>query len=58
MEFCFAKRMEQLKPGIFQQLAQRKKQLEQQGKAVCDLSVGTPDFAPPANVMEAVSRAA
>ncbi len=53
-----AKRMQELENGIFQVLNDKKNQLEEQGKKVYNLSVGTPDFQPAPHIMEAVARAA
>ena len=58
MEFHFAKRMDQFLPGIFNVLDDKKKALEAQGRKVFNLSIGTPDFPPPAHVMEALREAA
>lgn len=58
MEFHFAKRMGQFQPGIFNILDEKKKNLEAQGRKVYNLSIGTPDFPPPAHVMEALREAA
>lgn len=58
MEFTFAKRLESFKPGIFAVLNEKRLEMETCGKKVYNLSVGTPDFQPPAHVMEAVSKAA
>ena len=58
MEFHFAKRMDQFQPGIFNVLDDKKKALEAQGRKVFNLSIGTPDFPPPAHVIEALREAA
>ena len=58
MDFQFAKRMDQFQPGIFNILDEKKKALEAQGRKVYNLSIGTPDFPPPAHVMEALREAA
>ena len=58
MEFQFAKRMELFQPGIFNILDEKKTALEQSGRKVHNLSIGTPDFPPAPHVMEALSQAA
>ena len=58
MEFKFANRMEQFQPGIFNVLDNKKKELEQSGRKVYNLSIGTPDFLPDAHVVTALSQAA
>lgn len=50
----FSKLAEQFKPGIFAALNEKKEELVRQGRKVYNLSVGTPDFAPPKHVMEAM----
>lgn len=45
------------KPGIFGALNEKKEELEQRGKKVYNLSVGTPDFQPAPHVMEAMVEA-
>lgn len=58
MEFQFAKRMDLFQPGIFNVLDNKRSALEQAGRKVYNLSIGTPDFAPAPHVMEALSQAA
>ncbi len=58
MKVEFSKRATSFDAGIFAVLNERKEELLKEGKTIYNLSVGTPDFAPPARVMEAVSRAA
>ncbi len=58
MEFNFADRMGQIEEGIFTTLANIKKERIKEGKAVYDLSVGTPDFMPDRHVMDALIEAA
>ena len=58
MEFHFAKRMDLFQEGIFSQLDARRRELEQQGRKVYNLSVGTPDFPPAPHVMQALTEAA
>lgn len=58
MEFTFAKRLDSFQAGIFAVLNEKKNELEASGRKVYNLSVGTPDFEPPAHVMEAVAKAA
>ena len=58
MEFHFASRMDQLQPGIFNVLDEKRKEMEAAGRKVYNLSVGTPDFQPEPHVMEALVEAA
>lgn len=58
MEFRFASRMDQLQPGIFNVLDEKRKEMEAAGRKVYNLSVGTPDFQPEPHVMEALVEAA
>lgn len=58
MEISFARRMDKFQPGIFNVLDDKKKELEQAGRKVYNLSIGTPDFQPDRHVMEALSQAA
>ena len=58
MELQFASRMKDYEEGIFQVLNEKKEERIRQGGRVYNLSVGTPDFPPSHEVMEAVSRAA
>jgi len=57
MNITFSQRS-QFGANIFNQLNQKKNARLQQGLPVWNLSIGTPDFAPDAHVMEAVSKAA
>lgn len=43
--------------GIFSILNQKKRDLLSRRKEIFDMSIGTPDFAPPDHVMEAITRA-
>lgn len=54
----FADRMKEYKEGIFQVLNEKKRELENKGRTVYNLSVGTPDFPPAEHIMEAVVKAA
>lgn len=58
MEIQFADRMKDYEEGIFQVLNEKKTQMEQQGRKIYNLSVGTPDFPPEQHVMDAVIEAA
>lgn len=58
MEIQFADRMQDFEEGIFQVLNEKKTQMEQQGRKIYNLSVGTPDFPPAQHVMDAVAEAA
>lgn len=57
MVMRFAKRMETFGPGIFSALDECKKEMLRQGRQVYNLSVGTPDFPPDANVMRVMRDA-
>lgn len=57
MEFKKADRLNHFETGIFEYLDQKKKELIKQGRKIYNLSIGTPDFAPPDYVMKAVSEA-
>ena len=57
MELRFAKRMESFQPGIFNVLNDKKNEMIRQGRQVYNLSVGTPDFLPDANVMRVMRDA-
>jgi LL-diaminopimelate aminotransferase len=50
--------MERFGDEIFGALNQRKLQLEQEGKTIYNLSIGTPDFRPPAHIQDALIQAA
>ncbi len=52
-----AKRLEHFKTGIFAELNELKEKKIAEGKQVYNLSVGTPDFAPPQHVIDAVMEA-
>lgn len=58
MEIKFARRMDGFQPGIFNVLDDRKNDRLAQGKAVYNLSIGTPDFLPEPHIVEALARAA
>ena len=58
MSIQFADRMKDYESGIFQVLNEKKEEAQQQGKKIYNLSVGTPDFAPAAHVVDAVVKAA
>lgn len=51
-------RWEHFSTGIFTKLNEKKKELESQGKKLYNLFVGTPDFEPPAHIINAVVEAA
>lgn len=53
----FSDKVNQFETGIFAVLNEKKKELIGRGKQVFNLSVGTPDFAPAAHVMEAMKKA-
>ncbi len=58
MELTFSKMANEFQPGIFTILNEKKEALEEKGMTIHNLSVGTPDFEPSEEVMEAVSKAA
>ena len=57
MKLEFASRMQQFQPGIFNVLDDKKRELQAQGRKVWNLSVGTPDFHPDQNVLDAAAKA-
>lgn len=57
MIYTGADRLKHFTTGIFAALDEKKNQLLKEGRQIYNLSVGTPDFKPPAHIMEAVSRA-
>lgn len=58
MRLEFSKKANAFQDGIFTRLNELKEKMQREGRAVYNLSVGTPDFKPSQRVMEAVSRAA
>jgi LL-diaminopimelate aminotransferase len=58
MNFEFSDRAESFTPNIFNVLNDRKAKIEQQGRKVYNLSVGTPDFAPAKHVLDTLCDAA
>ncbi len=58
MKIQVAKRMESYEQGIFQVLNEQMMELKKGGMKMYNLFVGTPDFSPSKEVMEAVSKAA
>jgi LL-diaminopimelate aminotransferase len=57
MKIQLAKRMESFQPGIFNVLNDKKNELIRAGRKVYNLSVGTPDFVPDANVIRVMQEA-
>ncbi len=53
-----ALRLQRLKPGIFSKISEQKEAAIAAGKSVIDLSVGSPDMAPPPHVKETLLKAA
>lgn len=51
-------RLDQFGDEVFASLNVRRRELEAQGRQVIDLSVGTPDFEPPAHVIDALVQSA
>lgn len=58
MKFQFSKRAESFQPNIFNILNEKRAALEESGKKVYNMFVGTPDFAPEKHVLEVVTEAA
>ena len=58
MNMQFSKRLDLFGPEIFAALNDKKVALEQQGKALYNLSVGTPDFPPAPHIKQALIDAA
>lgn len=54
----FSKRLNAFGDEVFATLNARRRALEADGREVIDLSVGTPDFEPPAHIKEALITAA
>ena len=54
----FSKRMDRFGDEIFAALNNRKLEMEQQGRTIYNLSVGTPDFEPAPHIREALVEAA
>ena len=58
MKMEFSKRSQTFPEGIFSVLNKKKEELLKEGRTVYNFSVGTPDFQPPAHIMEAFLEAA
>lgn len=58
MKMEFSKRSQAFPEGIFSVLNKKKEELLKEGRTVYNFSVGTPDFRPPAHIMEAFLEAA
>ncbi len=58
MEFKHSKKLDHFSTGIFAEMDAKKEALMKTGRKVYNLSIGTPDFAPPAHIMKAVEEAA
>ena len=54
----FSRRMDRFGDEIFGALNERRLQLEKEGRTIYNMSVGTPDFTPPAHVVRALQEAA
>ena len=54
----FSRRLDLFGSEVFASLNARRRELEAAGRRVLDLSVGTPDFEPPAHVVEALRASA
>lgn len=57
MNVTFSRRAQNIEEGIFSILNTKKEELLRAGRTVYNFSVGTPDFQPPAHIMEAVQEA-
>ena len=57
MKMEFSKRSQAFPEGIFSVLNKKKEELLKEGRTVYNFSVGTPDFRPPAHIMEAFLEA-
>lgn len=55
--FRFSDKVNDIQPGIFSTLNQKKQELLAQGRTVYNLSVGTPDFQPAGHIMRAMQEA-
>ena len=53
-----SKRMKHFSTGIFAELNEKRDEMEKQGKKLYNLFVGTPDFPPAPQIMEAVQKSA
>ena len=56
MECRLSKRMESFSSSVFSEIAQYKTELRKQGKDIIDLSIGSPDMAPPAYLKHSLSE--
>lgn len=52
-----ARRLDHFQTGIFAAMDKKKEDLIRQGRTVYNLSIGTPDFAPPRHIIEALTEA-
>ena len=57
MEIQFSDMVNNIQPGIFGALNEKKEELLRAGRKVYNLSVGTPDFKPAPHVMRAMEEA-
>lgn len=58
MEITQAKRLDHFRTGIFAALNEEKDRLIKEGRKLYNLFIGTPDFAPPKHVIDALTEAA
>ncbi len=56
MKFSLSNKMNFFQPSIFSELALYKKQKMEEGKPIIDLSIGSPDLAPPSFVRKSLSE--
>lgn len=58
MEIKQANRLNHFQTGVFAALNEEKDRLQKEGKKLYNLFIGTPDFTPPAHVIQALTEAA
>ncbi len=58
MSLTFSKRSQTFQAGIFAILDEKKRKLQEEGRTIYNLSVGTPDFPTPPHIVKAISEAA
>ena len=56
MKFTLSNKMKHFQPSIFSELAQYKRQRMAEGKPIIDLSIGSPDLAPPSFITKTLSN--
>ena len=58
MKVRFSEKAQRIKAGIFAVLNAKKNDMQEKGRTIYNLSVGTPDFKTPQHIIDAVSEAA